>query len=92
MQQINSALLLQFLPLIAMVIIFYFLLIRPQKKKQKEIKDMRDNIKVGDDIVTIGGIMGKVLLVKEDYIVIESSSTKSRIDVMKWGISSVASK
>ncbi|WBW50648.1 preprotein translocase subunit YajC [Peptoniphilus equinus] len=85
-------LLLSFLPMIAMVIVFYFLLIRPQQKKQKEVLAMRSNIAVNDDVVTIGGIRGKVLLVKEDYIVMESSATKTRLDVMKWGISSVESK
>ncbi|EGY78157.1 preprotein translocase [Peptoniphilus indolicus ATCC 29427] len=52
---------------------------------------MRNNIKIGDDVITIGGIMGKVLLVKEDYVVIETSSTKTRLDIMKWGIGSLAS-
>ncbi|EFI42244.1 MULTISPECIES: preprotein translocase subunit YajC [Peptoniphilus] len=76
-------------PLVVVVIVFYFFMIRPQKKKENEIKSMRANLKVGDDIITIGGIIGKVVLVKEDYVVIESSGNKSRIDVMKWGINSV---
>lgn len=89
--QNSSSMLVSFLPLILMMVIFYFLLIRPQKKKQKEIQNMRDGVKIGDEIITIGGIMGKVLLVKEDYVVIESSATKTRLDIMKWGISSLAS-
>ncbi|MBL7575133.1 preprotein translocase subunit YajC [Peptoniphilus asaccharolyticus DSM 20463] len=89
--QDSSTMLMTFGPLILMMIVFYFLLIRPQKKKQNEIQSMRNNIKIGDDVITIGGIMGKVLLVKEDYVVIESSATKTRLDVMKWGIGSLAS-
>lgn len=89
--QDSSTMLVTFGPLILMMIVFYFLLIRPQKKKQNEIQSMRNNIKIGDDVITIGGIMGKVLLVKEDYVVIETSSTKTRLDVMKWGIGSLAS-
>ncbi|SUB76141.1 preprotein translocase subunit YajC [Peptoniphilus indolicus] len=89
--QDSSTMLVTFGPLILMMIVFYFLLIRPQKKKQNEIQSMRNNIKIGDDVITIGGIMGKVLLVKEDYVVIETSSTKTRLDIMKWGIGSLAS-
>lgn len=85
----TTQLLQLFGPLILMMVIFYFMLIKPQKKKEAEIKNMRSNIKVGDDIITIGGIIGKVVLIKEDYLVIESSSMKSRIDLMKWGVSSV---
>ncbi|MGI5949866.1 preprotein translocase subunit YajC [Peptoniphilus sp.] len=83
----NQAVLYQFLPLILMFVIFYFFLIRPQKKKENEIKDMRENLKVGDKIMTIGGIIGKIVLIKEDYVVIESSSDNSKLDIMKWGIS-----
>lgn len=90
MQSSNTyALLVQFLPLIALVAICYFLMFRPQKKKEAEIRDMRSNLKVGDKIITIGGIIGKIVFIKEDYVVIESSSDKSKLDIMKWGISSV---
>lgn len=83
----NTTVIYQFVPLILMFVIFYFLLIRPQKKKEREIQDMRANLKVGDKIMTIGGIIGKIVLIKEDYVVIESSSDNSKLDVMKWGIS-----
>ena len=53
-------------PLLALIIIFYFLLIRPQKKKEKAVTAMRNALKVGDEIVTIGGICGKVMKVKEE--------------------------
>lgn len=83
----NTTVLYQFVPLILMFVIFYFLLIRPQKKKEREIQDMRANLRVGDKIMTIGGIIGKIVLIKEDYVVIESSSDNSKLDIMKWGIS-----
>lgn len=81
--------LLSFLPLLVMLVFFYFFIMRPQKKKDKEITEMRNSIKVGDDIVTIGGMVGKVVLVKEDLITFETSGMKTRIEIQKWGISSV---
>jgi len=81
-----------FLPLILyMVVIFgamYFFLIRPQKKKQKEEKKMRENLQVGDEVVTIGGIYGRVISLKEDTIVIESISDHSKITVARWALQS----
>ena len=66
----------------------YFFLIRPQKKKQKEEKKMRENLQVGDEIVTIGGIYGKVISLKEETIVIESISDHSKITVARWALQS----
>lgn len=72
-----------------LVIIFgamYFLLIRPQRKKQKEEKKMRENLQVGDEIVTIGGIYGRVISLKEDSLVIESASDHSKLTVARWAL------
>lgn len=72
-----------------LVIIFgamYFLLIRPQRKKQKEEKKMRENLQVGDEIVTIGGIYGRVISLKEDTLVIESASDHSKLTVARWAL------
>lgn len=77
------------LPLALMIGIFYFGLIRPQKKKEKEVASMRDSLGVGDEIITIGGITGKVIQVKKDIIVLESSGMNTRLEVMKWGVHSV---
>ena len=74
-----------------LVIIFgvmYLLLIRPQKKKQKEEKKMRESIQIGDEIVTIGGIYGRVISLKEDTIVIESLSDHSKITIARWALQS----
>lgn len=64
----------------------YFLLIRPQRKKQKEEKKMRDNLQVGDEIITIGGIYGRVISLKEDTLVIESASDHSKLTVARWAL------
>lgn len=77
------------IPLAIMLAFFYFGLVRPQKKREKKVENMRNELKVGDEILTIGGIMGKIIIVKEDYVVIESSGLNTRIDVMKWGVQSV---
>lgn len=73
--------------LIAMVVIMYFLTIRPQKKKQKEEQAMRDNIQVGDEVTTIGGIIGRVVTVKEDSIIIETGADKNKLKFARWSIS-----
>lgn len=77
------------IPMVVMLAFFYFVLVRPQKKREKTVDDMRNNLKVGDEVLTIGGLMGKIIMVKEDYVVIESSGLNTRIDVMKWGVHSV---
>ena len=64
----------------------YFFLIRPQKKKQKEEKKMRENLQVGDEIITIGGIYGRVISLKEDTIVIESVSDHSKLTIGRWAL------
>jgi len=71
--------------------IFYFLIIRPQQKKEKKVKEMRSNLKVGDDVSTIGGIHGRILTVKEDIVVIEVGSDKVKLTMAKWAIGNVLS-
>ena len=83
---------LNFIPLILMFVVFYFFIIRPQKKKANEVNEMRENLKVGDKIITIGGIIGKIILVKEDYLVIETSSDNTKIEIMKWRINGTYKK
>ena len=84
----NSALAMaaSFLPLVLMVIVFYFLLIRPQKKRDKEIQRMRANLEVGDEIVTNGGIIGRVVLIKDETVIIETGSDRSKIRLARWAI------
>ena len=73
--------------LVLMVAVFYFMLIRPENKRKKEAEQMRNNIKEGDEITTIGGVIGTVVNVKEDKIVIETSADQVRIEFAKWAIS-----
>ena len=89
MNQDTAKVITSFLPLIILMVFFYFFLIKPQKKKEKEIQAMRENVKVGDNIITIGGIVGKVIQVKDDVLVIETSGDKTKYELMKWGINSV---
>ena len=73
--------------LVAMLGIFYFMMIRPENKRKKEAEQMRSGMKVGDEVVTIGGICGKVVHIKEDKFVIETSADQVRIEFAKWALS-----
>ncbi len=64
----------------------WFFMIRPQKKKQKEEKKMRENLQVGDEIVTIGGIHGRIISLKEDTMVVESLSDHSKLTFARWAL------
>ena len=74
--------------LVAMLAIFYFMLIRPENKRKKEAEQMRNSVKTGDKIVTIGGITGTVVNVKDSRIVLETGADQVRIELEKWAISS----
>ncbi len=80
------AMLIQFGPIVLIFVVFYFFLIRPQKKKEKEIQRMRSNLQVGDEVVTAGGIVGLVVSIREDTVVIETGSDRSKIRVERWAI------
>ena len=73
--------------IVAMLAVFYFMLIRPENKRKKEAEELRASVKTGDKITTIGGIVGTVVNVKEDRIVIESGADQVRLELMKWAIS-----
>lgn len=76
--------------LILLVVLFgvmYLTMIRPQKKKQQEEQTMRDSIQVGDEITTIGGIMGRVVTVKEDSLIIETGADRNKMKIARWAVS-----
>ena len=73
--------------LIGMFALMYFVMIRPENKRKKEAEQMRSNLKVGDEITTIGGITGKVVNIKDDKFVIESGADQVRIEFAKWALS-----
>ena len=75
------------LPLVLMIAMMYFLMIRPENKRKKEAENMRSNLKKGDQITTIGGIVGKIVHVTEDNIVIETSDDRVRMELAKWAVS-----
>ena len=81
-----------FMPILMMVgviAVFYFLMIRPQKKQEKEAQDMRDNLAVGDEITTIGGIIGEIVSIKDETVTIETSKAGTKIRFLKTAIRSV---
>ncbi len=78
--------------IVAMFAVFYFVIIKPQRKKDKEVKQMRDSATVGDDIITIGGIHGKIIKIGDDTMVLELNNAKQRITLSKWAIGSVEKK
>ena len=84
----GSSMLPTILMVVAMIAIFYFLLIRPENKKKKAANEMRNSLKPGDEITTIGGIVGTICAVKEETIVIETGADRVRIEFTKWAISS----
>ena len=80
------------IPLILIIAVFYFFMIRPENKKKKKAAEMRANLKVGDMITTIGGVIGTVCAVKEETIVIETGADRVRIEFTKWAISTVGAQ
>lgn len=81
--------LIQLSPFLIVIVLMYFLMIRPQKKKQQAEQKMRSNVRVGDEITTIGGICGRVLNIKEDTMVIETGADRSKMTIKKWALQSV---
>ena len=75
--------------IVAMVAIFYFFMYRPQKKQEKEAADMRNGLQVGDEITTIGGIIGKVVSIKEETCMIETGRDGTKIRILKSAVKSV---
>ena len=81
-----------FIPLLLLFFFMWFFILRPQRKKDNEARMMRNTIQPGDEIVTIGGVVGKVLNVKEDSIVIYCGSDRTKMEFKKWAISEVTKK
>lgn len=81
-----GSILTSFAPLILLFVVFWFFLIRPQRKRDKAEKEMRNSIQVGDEISTIGGFIGKVVSIKDDVIVIESSADRTKLKLYRWAI------
>lgn len=93
MQMKKGDFIMEYLSTILIIAVFavavYFLMIRPQKKQEKETRNMRDNLQVGDEITTIGGIIGKIVSIKEETITIETSHDRTKIRFLKSAVRSV---
>lgn len=76
--------------LVLMFAVFYFLIIRPENKKKKKTEEMRNSLTLGDEIVTIGGMTGKLVQITEDTVTFETGEDRVRIQIKKWAISTTA--
>lgn len=81
--------LITFGPLLLLIVIMYFLLIRPQRKREKSVNEMRKGLQVGDEIITIGGICGKIVKTKDDTIIVQVGADKVKFEMMRWAVSKV---
>lgn len=75
--------------MVAMLAIFYFILIRPENKRKKQAQEMRDSLKKGDTITTIGGVVGKIVSTNPNTIIIETSEDRVRMELTRWAVSTV---
>ena len=73
--------------MVVILVAFYFILIRPQRKKDKQDAEMRKNLQLGDEVVTAGGIVGIICKIEEETVVIETGGDRSRLRVRRWAIS-----
>lgn len=77
------------IPLVLVAVVFYFFLYRPQKKQEKATNDMRNSLEVGDEITTIGGIIGKVTSIKEETVMIETGHDRTKIRILRSAVRSI---
>lgn len=75
--------------LLVLVVVFYFFMIRPQKKQEKETNAMRNGLQVGDEVTTIGGIIGKIVSIKDETVVIETTHNCTKIRILRTAVRSV---
>ena len=84
----GGGLLMTVLPFVLLIAVFYFMMIRPENKRKKAEEKMRSELAVGDEITTIGGLVGTICTLKEDTVVIETSADRVRVEFTKWAVSS----
>lgn len=72
--------------IVLLLVVMYFFMIRPQKKQEKEIREMRDGLQVGDEITTIGGIIGEIISIKDETVLIETSGDRTKIRLLKSAV------
>ena len=82
--------LLSMLPMILIFgVLMYFMLIRPQKKQEKAVNEMRSSLRVGDEISTNGGILGKIVQIKDEFLIIQTGNDKTKLKIAKWSVRAV---
>lgn len=84
-----ASLLVTFGPLVLIFVVFYFMLIRPQRKKDKQVKEMLNNLKAGDRVCTIGGIYGTIVGIRDDTVTLAVGRDDTNMVIARWGIRSV---
>ena len=85
----TASLLSMILPFALVILVMYFLMIRPQKKKDKQLQDMRSALEIGDIVTTIGGIVGRVVALKDDTVVLETGTERNRVRFKRWAVQEV---
>lgn len=78
--------------MVALIALMYFMMIRPQKKRQKEEQEMRSSLEIGDEIITIGGIVGRVVTIREEDIIIETGADRNKMKIQRWAINTNVTK
>ena len=78
--------------MMVVIVIMYFMMIRPQKKRQKEEQEMRSSLEIGDEIITIGGIVGKVVTIREQDLVIETGADRTKMKIQRWAVNTNVTK
>ena len=78
--------------MVAIFAIMYFVTIRPQKKRQKEEQEMRNSLEIGDEIITIGGIVGRVVTIREEDLVIETGADRNKMTIQRWAVNTNKTK
>ena len=78
--------------MVVLVGVMYFMMIRPQRKRQKEEQEMRSSLEIGDEIITIGGIVGKVVTIREEDIVIETGADRTKMKLQRWAVNTNVTK
>lgn len=78
--------------MVVLIALMYFMMIRPQKKRQKEEQEMRSSLEIGDEIITIGGIVGRVVTIREEDLIIETGADKNKMRIQRWAVNTNVTK
>lgn len=78
--------------MVVLIALMYFMMIRPQKKRQKEEQEMRSSLEIGDEIITIGGIVGRVVTIREEDLIIETGADRNKMRIQRWAINTNVTK